>query len=54
MNPDLRQFIAQWLRTALMAGIPVILTAFLSIPLSLGAHPGDPGASGRDAPTHMT
>ena len=40
MQPTLRPFIHQFTGVVLASLVPVILTAFLSIPLSLGAHPG--------------
>jgi len=53
MNIELRNFIEQMLRTVLMTLMPVVATAFLTMPMSLGAHPGD-----RPAPVigerHMT
>lgn len=54
MSTALRLFIHQYLLVVLLALIPVVLTAFLSIPLSLGGHPGEP-RSGQPPPSaHMT
>lgn len=44
MDKDLGIFAAQMARTVLMALVPVILTAFVSMPLALERHPGE-GAS---------
>jgi hypothetical protein len=54
MNTALRHFIHQYLLVVLLALMPVMLTAFLSIPLSLGGHPGEP-RNGQPPPSaHMT
>lgn len=50
MHPALRLFIREYLGIVFVALLPVIVTAFLSIPLSLGGHPGEPGSA--DAPIH--
>jgi hypothetical protein len=56
MNTDLLQFAAQMGRAILMALAPVALTAFVSIPLSLGGHPGEASLTARTVvtATHMT
>ena len=54
MNPDLRSFAAQWIRIAVMALVPVVLTAFISIPMSLGGHPGEGQARVVSGDGHMT
>lgn len=41
MNADLKDFAFQWFRVALMALVPVLFTAFVCMPLSLGGHPGE-------------
>ena len=48
MHPVLRLFIRRYLGVVCAALLPVIFAAFLSIPLSLGGHPGEPRAV--DAP----
>lgn len=55
MHADLRDFLARFIGTVAMTLVPVVLTAFLSIPISLGRHPGDPPRDA-DAPAaaHMT
>jgi hypothetical protein len=56
MDRDLTLFIAQWARIALMALLPVVLTAFVSMPLILGVHPGEASTMARSVPTdtHLT
>lgn len=41
MHPALHLFVRQYLRIVFAALVPVVMTAFLSIPLSLGGHPGE-------------
>ena len=53
MNADLQQFIARFVGTVLLALMPVVLTAFVSMPLSLNRHPGETAQT--EAPLrHMT
>ena len=54
MNADLKDFMGSYLRVVLMTLMPMALTAFLSIPYSLGGHPGEPVASATDSGQHMT
>ena len=54
MNLFLRQVIRQWLFVALAALVPVVLVAFLSIPYSLGGHPGDARTTAASGSQHMT
>jgi hypothetical protein len=54
MNTDLKAFIASYLRVVLMALLPLALTAFLSIPYTLGGHPGESIAKGSTTDQHMT
>lgn len=54
MHPTLRPFIHQFTGVVLASLVPVILTAFLSIPLSLGAHPGEPRAPTPGLDRHMS
>lgn len=41
MHPTLRHFVRQYLFVVLAAVIPVVLTTFISMPMSLGGHPGE-------------
>ena len=54
MHPSLRQFARQYLAVVVAALLPVILTAFLTIPFNLGGHPGDVRALDVPATRHMT
>lgn len=54
MNPDLTCFAIQWLRVALMALAPVLFAAFVSLPMTLGAHPGETMARTVPSSGHMT
>lgn len=42
MHPVLTLFIRKYLLVVCGALAPVVLTAFVSMPLSLGHHPGEP------------
>jgi hypothetical protein len=54
MNADLKNFMAAYLRIVLMTLMPIALVAFLSIPYSLGGHPGEPTAAANGSDLHMT
>jgi hypothetical protein len=54
MHPVLRLFIRQYLWVVCAALVPVIITAFLSIPFSLGSHPGEPHRVDAMGYRHMT
>jgi hypothetical protein len=54
MNLFLRVFIRQLIFVALAALLPVVLVAFLSIPYSLGEHPGDERTVATAGAQHMT
>jgi hypothetical protein len=41
MNTDLKSFVFQWLRIVLMALMPVAFTAFVTMPYTMGGHPGE-------------
>ena len=54
MQADLREFLSRFAGTVVMTLVPVVLIAFLSVPVSLGGHPGESTRNG-DAPfSHMT
>ncbi len=54
MNAHLRDFLARFAGVVVMTLVPVVLTTFLSMPMSLGRHPGEP-LPGMQAPVrHMT
>jgi hypothetical protein len=54
MNSSLQLFIRQVLGVVLAALVPVVLVAFLSIPYSLGGHPGEARSAAAPASQHMT
>ncbi len=54
MNSSLRLFIRQFLGVLLASLVPVVLVAFLSIPYSLGGHPGDDRTLAAPVSQHMT
>jgi len=54
MNLSLRLFIHQLLGVTLGALVPVVLVAFLSIPYSLGGHPGDERTVAAAGSQHLT
>ena len=54
MHPDLRTFLHQFRGVVFATLLPVVLTAFLSIPLNLGGHPGDARSVDAMANLHMT
>lgn len=47
-------FVRQFFGVVMASLLPVVLTAFLSIPFSLGAHPGEIRSAGNPAQLHMT
>lgn len=54
MDSSLRLFVSQYLGVVAATLVPVILMAFLSIPFSLGGHPGDERLTDTTASQHMT
>lgn len=54
MNANLRNFLARLAGTVAMTLVPVVLIAFLSMPLSLGHHPGEPLLDAGAPAAHMT
>jgi hypothetical protein len=54
MDPVLRMFIRQFVGVVLMALVPVVLIAFLSIPFNLGGHPGEERTSTTQSSQHPT
>lgn len=54
MHPVLNLFIRQYLGIVFAALLPVVMTAFLSIPLSLGGHPGEPRVADALVDPHMS
>ena len=54
MHPVLSHFIRQYLGVVCATLIPVVLTTFLSIPLSLGRYPGEVNTAAAPLEWHMT
>lgn len=54
MHQDLRDFLERYIGTVVMALVPVVLVAFVSLPLNLQRHPGEGAPDGTSAPLHMT
>lgn len=54
MDSSLRLFIYQFGGVVLAALVPVILIAFMSIPFTLGGHPGDVRSAAAPVARHMT
>ena len=54
MHADLRDFLACFTGTVAMTLGPVVLIAVLSIPVSLGHHPGEPMLESDVPAMHMT
>ena len=54
MNHSLQIFVHQYLCVVAAALAPVVLAAFVTIPLSMGSHPGEPRPAGTFADLHMT
>jgi hypothetical protein len=54
MQQDLKNFVAQWLRVALMALLPVVFTAFVTIPWNLQDASAAQVARGASGERHMT
>jgi hypothetical protein len=54
MHLDLRNFLVRLAGVVVISVVPVIVTAFLTMPLSLGRHPGEAPALDEGQPRHMT
>lgn len=54
MHPALRLFTHQFTGVVVATLVPVLLTAFMSIPLNLGVHPGELRAVSELSLPHMT
>ncbi len=54
MNPHIKSFLANVLVAVLPALLLVATTAFISIPYTLGHHPGDLPAQGAATSRHLT
>jgi hypothetical protein len=54
MHPSLKHFIRQYLGVVMTTLVPVVLTAFLTMPFILSGHPGEPRAADAMVARHMT
>ncbi|WP_157979398.1 hypothetical protein [Rhodoferax ferrireducens] len=54
MDSSLQLFIRQFAGVVLATLVPVILIAFMSIPVTLGGHPGEASAANAPFTQHMT
>ncbi len=54
MHADLHDFLSRFVGTVVMTLVPVVLFAFMSMPLSLGRHPGEPAKDVGAPIAHMT
>lgn len=54
MHVDLHAFLARLAGTVALTLVPVILIAFVSMPLTLERHPGEPPVNASPAHAHMT
>ena len=54
MVTPLRMFVRQFVGVVAAALVPVALLAFLSVPLTLGAHPGELRPADAPVVRHMT
>lgn len=54
MHPVLHRFIRQYFNVVCAALAPVVLTAFLAIPVSLGGHPGAFPVAAAQGDRHMS
>lgn len=54
MNADPHDFLASLAGTVAMTLVPVVLIAYLSMPINLGRHPGEPLLDANAPAAHMT
>ena len=54
MQDDLHDFLARFAGAVVMTLVPVVLIAFLSMPLSLSRHPGEAPIDANAPVRHMT
>ena len=53
MHHELRSFLSRFFGTVMLTLVPVVFTAFVSIPVSLNRHPGEPAPNNLPI-RHMT
>jgi len=54
MHPELRRFLAHLAGTVGITLMPVILVAFVSMPMALERHPGEPRPAAGALDRHMS
>lgn len=54
MHTELRRFLTQLIGVVAISLVPVVLTTFLTMPWSLGRHPGESAPPGTVELRHMT
>ncbi|WIT13211.1 hypothetical protein PFX98_06265 [Paucibacter sediminis] len=54
MQTDLSQFLRQLAGVITMSLVPVVLVAFISLPLNMGRHPGDAEPHRSTVGAHMS
>lgn len=54
MDASLRSFISEFTGAVVSALVVVIIVAFLSIPFTLGGHPGEVRPVDRPVPAHLS
>lgn len=54
MHPCLKKFLSEYLGVVAATLVPVVLTAFLSMPMVLGFHPGERRTAATPADYHLT
>lgn len=54
MNTELQTFLARLAGVVTLALVPVVITAFVSMPFSLSRHPGEPALTAQADSRHMT
>jgi hypothetical protein len=54
MSSKQPSFLVQYVRVVVAAAMVVVVIAFLSIPVSLGEHPGEPRIAQAAGTRHMT
>ena len=54
MHTDLHDFLARLAGTIALTLVPVVFTAFVSLPISLSRHPGEAASAAVAVARHMT
>lgn len=54
MHPTLREFLKRYVGVVVLTLVPVVLTTFMTIPMNLGAYPGEDRTAQTAAEYHLT